>query len=130
MKRLILTLAILVALTSQAFAWVTVVKTDNAQLSVNEDTILHYVAKGGFPATEAVISFYNYRNNGETVTFVRINDENLSYVEVSSCFYLNGVKNSCDATQRFKQVYRGSQGEYLMQWIVNYGRKVRGQDAM
>ena len=130
MKRLILTLAILVALTSPAFAWTKVVQLNDGHFSVKEDSIVHYIAKGGFPATEGTYNWYSYRTKTEISSVVRIRDEDLFTIEISSCTWVNGVKQYCDAVPRVDNIRPGTNGETIMQWMVNYGRKVRGQDAM
>ena len=131
MKRLILAIAILVALTSQAFAWTKVETSPDGIFSVDEKSINHYVAKGGFEATEGIYSVYRYADSTEVVFKVQIKDSNLSYLILGTCTWVNGNKTGCNVPEpKIKLTLRGSYGEAVLQWMVNYGRKTKGDDIM
>ena len=130
MKRISILVVLMLLVTSSCFAWTKVAETDDGYFTVNEQTISHYTAKGNFPATSGSYNYYNYSTNVESSYFVRIKDADLSYIEVSVCYWVNGKKTSCDAIPRFKQIYKGSNGETLMQWMVDYRKLTRGDDVM
>ena len=129
MKRTALITILLLLVTAQCFAWTKVVQLDAGHFSVNEDSIIHYTAKGGFAATEGVYNWYNYKTRTEISSLVRIRDDDLFTVEVSSCMWVDGIKHSCSAVQKVDPVIRGSNGETIYQWMVNYGRQTRASDG-
>ena len=131
MKKLILTIAILVALTSQAFAWTKVETSPDGIFSVDEKSIVHYTAKGGFLATEGIYSVYTYSDSTEVLFKVQARDTDLAYVITATCTWINGNKIGCNVpAPKLKLVSRGSYGEAVLQWMVNYGRKTKGDDIM
>jgi len=131
MKKLILTIAILVALTSQAFAWTKVETSPDGIFSVDEKSIVHYTAKGGFEATEGIYSVYTYSDSTEVLFKVQARDTDLAYVITATCTWINGNKIGCNVpAPKLKLVSRGSYGEAVLQWMVNYGKKTKGDDIM
>ena len=129
MKRIATITLLLLLVATQCFAWTKVVQLDAGHFSVNEDSIKHYVSKGNFDATSGVYNYYDYATRVETSFVVSIRDDDLSYIVNSSCTWVNNQKQSCDATPKFYRTYRGSNGETIMQWMVNYRRQTRADDG-
>ena len=129
MKRISILVVLMLLVTSSCFAWTKVIEFDKGYFSVMEDSIKHYAAKGGFNATEGIYNYYDYATKTEISYVVRINDENLSYVIENTCYWVNGIKNSCNAVPKYNQTYRGSNGESIMQWMVDYRKLTRGDDG-
>ena len=130
MKRISILVVLMLLATSSCFAWTKVVQMDLGHFSVNEDSIKHYAAKGGFNATEGVYNYYDYQAKTEISYVVKIRDDDLSYITVNTCYWVEGKKTSCNAVTNFHQTSRGTNGEAIIQWMVDYRKLTRGDDVM